>query len=563
MKMTRVKVIPEHESLTVEFKSDLKKLADSEIVDTVVALSNTDGGSLFLGIEDDGTVTGVHERHSDSTQLAAFLANNTVPPVSARVASLTLDANGTPSNAGMSVVEVEVPRSTAIVSSASGKIMRRRLKADGSPESVALYPYEIITRLSTIGQLDYSSFPVPDSTINDFDPVEIQRLRNILMRNKGADQSLLELSDEELFSALRMTTSVNGAPTPTITGILLAGKPAIIHRAVPTHEATFQVLAGTEVRLNQDFDQPLLYTIEKMGDMFEAWNPEREFEDGLFRTPAPEFDRRALREALVNAFGHRDYSAMGRVRVLIDDEGLTISNPGGFVEGINIRNLLTAEPRGRNECLMGALKRVGLAERTGRGIDRIYEGSLAFGRPLPDYSGSTSTTVQVFISRTAPDPLFMKMISEESARTGSPLSLLSLLVLNALKSQRRLSAQELIAQLPFSEAKARSAIGNLIEAGLIEAWGQGNSRAYTLSKSVYARKGKEIEYSRQADIDKLRHEELILQLAKQHGGSITTRDVEQLLRMKHKQAYRKIAKLVKEGKLVLVGSGRAASYRLP
>ena len=97
MKMTRVKVIPEHESLTVEFKSDLKKLADSEIVDTVVALSNTDGGSLFLGIEDDGTVTGVHERHSDSTQLAAFLANNTVPPVSARVASLTLDANGTSS----------------------------------------------------------------------------------------------------------------------------------------------------------------------------------------------------------------------------------------------------------------------------------------------------------------------------------------------------------------------------------------------------------------------------------------------------------------------------------
>lgn len=58
MKMTRVKVIPEHESLTVEFKSDLKKLADSEIVDTVVALSNTDGGSLFLGIEDDGTVIG-------------------------------------------------------------------------------------------------------------------------------------------------------------------------------------------------------------------------------------------------------------------------------------------------------------------------------------------------------------------------------------------------------------------------------------------------------------------------------------------------------------------------
>lgn len=407
----------------------------------------------------------MHKQHADSTQLAAFLANNTVPPVSARVSTLTLTADGTISTTGVPVIEIDVPRSMAIMSSSSGKIMRRRIKSDGTPESVALYPYEIITRLSTLGQLDYSAFPIPNSTLDDLDPIEIQRLRSILSRNKGVDQSLLELSDEELLGALRMTTSVNGIPTPTVTGVLLAGKIETIRRAVPTHGAVFQVLAGTDVRVNQDFDQPLLYTIDKLGDMFEAWNPEREFEDGLFRTSAPEFDQRAFREAIVNAFGHRDYSAMGRVRVLIDNEGLTISNPGGFIEGINIRNLLTAEPRGRNECLMSALKRVGLAERTGRGIDRIYEGSLSFGRPLPDYSGSSSTTVQVFIARTAPDPLFMKMISEEAARTGRPLSLRSLLVLNALKDQRRLSAPDLFEQLPFSDAMVRSTLGNLIEGG--------------------------------------------------------------------------------------------------
>lgn len=560
--MNNARAIPENETLAVEFKSDLKKLPDSEIIDTVVALSNTDGGSLFLGVEDDGTATGVHKQHADSTQLAAFLANNTVPPVSARVSTLTLTADGTISTTGVPVIEIDVPRSMAIMSSSSGKIMRRRIKSDGTPESVALYPYEIITRLSTLGQLDYSAFPIPNSTLDDLDPIEIQRLRSILSRNKGVDQSLLELSDEELLGALRMTTSVNGIPTPTVTGVLLAGKIETIRRAVPTHGAAFQVLAGTDVRVNQDFDQPLLYTIDKLGDMFEAWNPEREFEDGLFRTSAPEFDQRALREAIVNAFGHRDYSAMGRVRILIDNEGLTISNPGGFIEGINIRNLLTAEPRGRNECLMSALKRVGLAERTGRGIDRIYEGSLSFGRPLPDYSGSNSTTVQVFIARTAPDPLFMKMISEEAARTGRPLSLRSLLVLNALKDQRRLSAPDLFEQLPFSDAMVRSSLGNLIEAGLIEAWGQGGSRTYTLSKSMYARAGEGIGYVRQADIDKVRHEELILKLAKQNDGVITKRDVEQLLHVGDKQAYRKILKLVQEGKLEKVGAGRTTRYLL-
>lgn len=61
---------------------------------------------------------------------------------------------------------------------------------------------------------------------------------------------------------------------------------------------------------------------------------------------------------------------------------MLISNPGGFIEGINADNLLDAEPHGRNPVLADALKRIGLAERTGRGIDRIYEGSLLYGRLL-------------------------------------------------------------------------------------------------------------------------------------------------------------------------------------
>ena len=58
----------------------------------------------------------------------------------------------------------------------------------------------------------------------------------------------------------------------------------------------------------------------------------------------------------------------------ISEDGLNIANPGGFIEGVSIKNLLTAEPHGRNPQLADALKRIGLAERTGRGIDRIYEG---------------------------------------------------------------------------------------------------------------------------------------------------------------------------------------------
>lgn len=568
--MTGKREIPEKESLSVEFKSEYKRggdgkpkphrLPDSELIDTVVALSNTDGGEIYLGVEDDGTPTGVHKEHRDATQLAALIANKTVPPVSTRVFSLNLGDDGSIDDSGVQVTLVEIPRSQAVVSSTDGKVMRRRLKADGSPESVPLYPYEIVTRLSTLGQLDYSAFPLPDMTVEDINPEEVARLREVLAHNRNGDQTLLELSDEELLSALHMTQTVDGRPTPTVTGILIAGKREAIARAMPTSGATFQVLEGTDVRVNQDFDQPLVYTIEKMREMLDPWNPEREYEDGLFRRSVPEFDPRAFREALVNAFGHRDYAALGRVRVLVDKEGLTISNPGGFIEGVSIDNLLTAEPRGRNECLMTALKRIGLAEKTGRGIDRIYEGSLWYGRPLPDYSGSTSAGVSVFIARSVPDEAFMRMISDEQKRTGEPMSLRQLLVLDALKQQRRLTVANLSAQLHLTVPVTRATVEGLVEAGLVEAKGS-TSRSYMLSGRVYARSGKgAADFVRQSDIDRVRYAELVLKLARQQGGTVATHDVEELLHIHRKQAYRILRKLVDAGELVPAGSGSAAHY---
>ena len=79
---------PEKESLTVEFKSDRKCLSDSDIIDAVVGLANTEGGTLYLGIEDNGTVTGLHTNHDDCLKMSVLVANRTVPSVSARILSL-------------------------------------------------------------------------------------------------------------------------------------------------------------------------------------------------------------------------------------------------------------------------------------------------------------------------------------------------------------------------------------------------------------------------------------------------------------------------------------------
>ncbi|MGH2502607.1 MAG: AlbA family DNA-binding domain-containing protein, partial [Ktedonobacterales bacterium] len=79
-----MRTIPMRESLTVEFKSDTKRLRDEDLIAAVVCLANTDGGDLFIGVEDDGRITGLHREHQNSTTLAALIANRTNPPLSVR-----------------------------------------------------------------------------------------------------------------------------------------------------------------------------------------------------------------------------------------------------------------------------------------------------------------------------------------------------------------------------------------------------------------------------------------------------------------------------------------------
>lgn len=547
-----MRTIPNKETLTIEFKSDKKRLHDNDLIDAVIGMTNTKGGVLYLGVEDDGEITGVHKQHADEIGVVSLIANKTVPSVATRAEIINEE--------GYDVLRIEIPMSKAIVASTDGKILRRRLKIDGTPENVPMYPYEINTRLSELSMLDFSAQIVGDATLDDLDPNERVRLRKIIKSRKG-DQSLVDLTDEELDKALQLIKEENGIMYPTVTGMLLIGKEDRLQELMPTAKSSFQVLEGTTVRVNEQFAKPLLATFEIFENYMKAWNPESEMEYGLFRVPIPEFSEAAFREGLVNAFCHRDYSILQMVRLAIEDEGLSISSPGGFIDGVNLDNLLTVEPHGRNQTLADALKRIGLAERTGRGIDRIFEGSIIYGRPLPDYSESTESYVKLFIPRAKPDLAFTKMIANEENRMGRRLPINSLLILSTLQRQRRASISELSEMIHISETRTKANVEKLFESGLVEANGNGRARAYILSAKVYREQENSVGYVRQTGIDKLRYEELILKLVKQQGY-VTRSDVGKLLNISDGQAYRILKKMSDNNKLVLVGNGRIAKYKI-
>ncbi|PIX26599.1 MAG: ATPase, partial [Deltaproteobacteria bacterium CG_4_8_14_3_um_filter_45_9] len=305
--------ILEKESLTVEFKSDQKRLSDRDLVATVVCLANTDGGEIYLGVEKDAVVTGLHHEHQNPTGLTALIGNRTNPPLSVRVEILEM--------LGKRVAKIIVPKSKRIVSTSDGVLQRRRLMADGTPQCVPFYPHEFIQRESDLGLLDYSALPVAESTPKDLDPLERQRLRQMIERY-GGDRTLLALNDEELDGALGFIRKEAGSQIVSVAGLLMLGRESPIRERLPTHEVAFQVLEGTQVKVNDFYRTPLLRTFGRIMDQFEARVEEDEIQVGLFRVPIPTLDKRSFREAFVNALTHRDYTQLGSVYVRMDSEGL-------------------------------------------------------------------------------------------------------------------------------------------------------------------------------------------------------------------------------------------------
>lgn len=547
--------IPAKETLEIEFKSDRDALHDDDLIEALICLANAQGGTLYLGVENDGAVTGLHaSRPKDISGLAALIANRTVPALSVQV-QVVPHADGR-------VAVIRVPRSPEVIARSDGLVKRRRIGGRGQPECVPFLPHEYPSRRADFRLIDMSAEPLADARLADFDPLQRERLRAVIANNPRSDKSLVGLSDEQLDGALSLTVSRDGGRKPTLLGLLLIGRTDSLRRLVPTHEVLFQVLQGTQVKVNEGSRAALIEIVEWLDLLSRGVNTEQEFNEGLFRIGIARVDVDALREAINNALVHRDYARRGPVRICWQAHDLIISNPGGFVEGVGLNNLLTTEPRPRNPALADAFKRLGLVDRTGRGVDLIYTGMLRFGRPAPDYSQSMVDMVKLSISTEPADLAFVRMVLQEEARQSEALPVETLLVLTALRQARRLGASSLAEQLQCSIAQAAALMESLAENGLVRAHGSGRSRQFTLSAAVYRELGQKAEYVRQAAFTPIQHVQMIKNYLREHSR-IRRQEAAELCQLAPREAGSVLERMVRHGEIILHGTRKTAFYTLP
>lgn len=544
------------ETLTVEFKGEERSaLNDRDLVEAVVCLANTQGGTLLIGVEDDGRITGARPRHRDRTDtatVAAMVRSRTVPSLEVRATEYAL--------AGGTVLALEVPRSPNPVATSEGTCVRRVIAAHG-PECLPWFPHQQPSGAGGLGGEDLSSHTLTNTEWSDLDPLHFERARRVIAALQG-DRTLLELSDEDMAKALRVVETRDGRLVPNLSGLLLFGKTASLETHLPTHQAAFQVLtAGADIRVNEFFRCSLLEMAELFDARFQARNEEREVQIGMLRVPVPSYSPTAFREALLNALFHRDYRRMGTVYVQWFPDRLEISSPGGFPDGVTLSNILVHEPLPRNARLYQAAKRIGLVEQTGRGVDKVFLGQLRYGRPAPDYTLSDSTGVRLTLQGGSESLEFAAFIFERERQRGS-ITVDEMLALNRLHQDRRVHTEDIAELIQRSVPIARGLMERLVEEGLVEARGERRGRAYHFSAAVYRQLGRPEHHTRAHGIDPIRHEHMVLQFTHDQG-SIRRENVMELCSLDRGAAYRLLRRLVDEGKLTPYGAGRGGHYRLP
>jgi ATP-dependent DNA helicase RecG len=351
---------------------ELMPEADGDkIAEVMVAFANGDGGTLLVGVDNNGHPTGaVYTEDVDGALRAAEL--HCRPPVQVNWEMQELG--------GAQVIAIIVPRSTELHSLDDGRVLVR-VGAANKPLGG-----EAIRQLAaTKSSADYEAEPVPGATRADLDDAIIteyldEREKRGRKHLRSADELLIEIG------------AVAPDGQPTTSGILLFGRNP--QAFFPHSGLVFVKFIGTEPRgegglpgygRREEIGGPLARIIER------AWQVTlEEMRIGavvttLEREDKTEYPKFAVREALVNAVCHRDYRLHGRrIEIRMFSDRMEVISPGGLPGFVTVDNIVE-EHFSRNPRIVAGLFQWGYIEELGLGIDRMIEEMTQAGHPPPQF----------------------------------------------------------------------------------------------------------------------------------------------------------------------------------
>lgn len=331
------------ESMTTE----LKREYTDDIKYAVVAFANTDGGKIYVGINDDGSVYGVGSTDATVLRITNMIRDSIRPDVTMFTECVVETMEGKP------VVVLTVQRGTARPYYLAGKGIR---------------PEGVYVRQSS------SSVPASESAILNMiketsgDCYEDARSINQQLTFEKAENYFakrnLPFGDQQ-----KRTLNIIGSDgTYTNLGMLLSDQ--CVHTI---KMAVFDGSRKSVFRDRKELTGSLLTQLEDAYSYIDQFNRTRAEFEGLDRIDKRDYPGEALREALLNAITHRDYSFSGSTLISIFDDRIEFVTIGGLVRGLTFDDIMLGVSALRNQNLANVFYRLNLIEAYGTGILKISE----------------------------------------------------------------------------------------------------------------------------------------------------------------------------------------------
>lgn len=418
------------ESETVELKAEVV----TDICKEIIAFANTKGGTLYIGVQDDGQIIGVNNADRVTLQISNMVRDSIKPDVTMFVGYKTQEENG------RQVVAVTVQKGTD------------RPYYLGSK---GLKPSGVYVRNGT------STDPATDTAIRkmiketDGDTFEDMRSLEQNLTFEAATELFAKCNVPFDDSKMRTLGLVSPDGIYSNVAMLLSDQCSITVKA-----ATFTGTEKVNFHDRREFTGSLFRQMEEIYAYLDLRNSTKSTIEGLYRNDLRDYPEEALREALMNSLVHRDYSFRASTLISVYDDRIEFVSIGGLPSGIELDDIMLGLSVCRNPKLAAVFYRLKLIEAYGTGMPKImssYEGSglepkievtnNAFKITLPNRNAVEKKVTEASIARRTNEQQIMEFVERNGFIVRSDVdSLLSVSQATASRILKRMVAEGLLYQ---------------------------------------------------------------------------------------------------------------------
>lgn len=501
-------------------------LGNEAMQECMVALSNTSGGVIFVGVQDDGMIVGRRRDQfvDDKIHEAALAARDV-----GRYQISEVDVVGKP------IVAIAIERRTEGFSQTSnGRVLVRR-----GGRNVPLFGADLARFMS---ERALQRFEQTDSgiRIDDCDPELLTELATVSGWNVHAADLNVRLQEKGL--ALP-------SDNVTIAGALFLTDPrrALGQSKTVVDVRRFPADSG-EYDRRLEFGGPLHYQVAQTTEFIIHELGSDVVVTGLYRHELPRLPEVVIREAVANAVAHRSYEAQGASTIVeLRPDAVVVTSPGGFPEPVTVENLRQAQSA-RNQAVIDVLRRFHLAEDAGRGVD-VMQDQMQEALLDPPRFEDLGGAVRVSLPLRGPITAQERAWVSDLDRRGDIAPADRLLLVHAARGERLTNARarEIVG---VDRLEARQALHRLRDAGLVMQSGERGGASYFLVDDIappaaFRMSPTELEN---------------LVVVEARKGPLTNETVRRLTGLDRRQSLALLRRLVSSKRLRRIGERRGTRY---